>query len=164
MPTPNETKHVSKDTPLDRAIAQSSDSVIRATLKSVCAQNEEARKIIESQLLVMSTDAPKGSNLPKTPVPRYAICVSCEKEFDVTLNTEKSCQYHPAEPEGTGSDIEVDNYGEFELEPEDLQEDFPECFTFECCGGNMRDDPDGCVVDFHREEVSNKPTKRARVN
>ncbi|KAJ5343010.1 uncharacterized protein N7506_002834 [Penicillium brevicompactum] len=112
----------------------------------------------------MPTDAPKGSNLPKTPVPRYAICAFCEKEFDVTLNTEKSCQYHPAEPEGTGSDLEVDNYGEFELEPEDLQEDFPECFTFECCGGNMRDDPDGCVVDFHREEVSNKPTKRARVN
>lgn len=95
MPTPNETKDVSKDTPLDRAIAQSSDSVIRAALKSVCAQNEEARKIIESQLLVTPTDAPKGTNLSKTPVPRYAMCAFCEKEFDVTLNTEKSCQYHP---------------------------------------------------------------------
>lgn len=26
--------------------------------------------------------------------PRYALCINCEREFDVVANTKKSCQYH----------------------------------------------------------------------
>jgi hypothetical protein len=26
--------------------------------------------------------------------PRYALCINCEREFDVVANTRKSCQYH----------------------------------------------------------------------
>jgi hypothetical protein len=44
-----------------------------------------------------------------------------------------------------------------------MREDFPECFMFECCGGNLRDNPDGCVSDFHQEEYPDaKPSKRSR--
>ena len=44
-----------------------------------------------------------------------------------------------------------------------MREDFPECFTFACCDGNLKDNPDGCVSDFHREQYPDaKPSKRSR--
>ncbi|CAI7577784.1 unnamed protein product [Penicillium bialowiezense] len=103
---------------------------------------------------VVLTDANESSSPTKPPVPRYTLCIFCEKEFDVNLNTEKSCRYHPAEPERS-PDLEFDNWDELEEDDEELQEGFPEFYTVECCGGNLKDSPDRCVVDFHREEIPN---------
>ena len=88
------TEEMLETTSLGRAINESSDKRVRAVLKSICAKNDEARKEAESQLLT-TTDTKEGPNNTKSLVPRYTFCVNCEKEFDVTANTEKSCQYHP---------------------------------------------------------------------
>ncbi|KAJ5646393.1 hypothetical protein N7490_002765 [Penicillium lividum] len=63
--------------------------------------------------------------------------------------------------EPTGEELWEDNYGEFDVE--DFRDDWPECFTFACCHGNLRDNPDGCVFNFHQElHADGKPSKRAR--
>lgn len=93
------TEEVLEATVLGRAINDASDQTLRAVLKSICAKNDEARKEAESQLLVTATDTDtdtEESSHNKRAVPRYAFCVNCEKEFDVTTNTEKACRYHPS--------------------------------------------------------------------
>lgn len=94
------TEEVLEATVLGRAINDASDQTLRAVLKSICAKNDEARKEAESQLLVTATDTDtdteESSHNNKRAVPRYAFCLNCEKEFDVTTNTEKACRYHPS--------------------------------------------------------------------
>jgi hypothetical protein len=95
MPTAEEAL---ESTPLGRTINDVSDKRIRAVLKSICAQNDEARKEAESQLLVAATYSDKSSESSesnKRQRSRFAFCENCEKEFDVTTNTEESCRYHP---------------------------------------------------------------------
>ena len=80
---------------LGRAIDDASDKTVRAILKTICANNDEARKEAENRLLVLPTDSKEQSNTAKKPVPRYAFCVNCKIEFDITTNTEEKCKYHP---------------------------------------------------------------------
>ncbi|CAG7947167.1 unnamed protein product [Penicillium nalgiovense] len=159
------TEVVLEATALGRAINDASDKTLRAVLKSICAKHDQARKEAESQLLMTATDTDteESSDNNKRQVPRYAFCINCEKEFDVMTNTEEICRYHPKPSEPTGEDLYVDNYDEFEVDTDEMREDFPECFTFACCDGNLKDNPDGCVSDFHREQYPDaKPSKRSR--
>ncbi|CAG8886911.1 unnamed protein product [Penicillium egyptiacum] len=158
------TEEMPEATTLGRAINDASDKTLRAVFKSICAKNDEARKEAESQLLVTATDTEESSdNNKKRQVPRYTFCVNCEKEFDVTTNTEENCRYHPASSEPTGEDLYIDNYDEFEVDTDEMREEFPECFTFACCDGNLKDNPYGCVSDFHREQYPDqKASKRSR--
>ncbi|KAJ5382772.1 hypothetical protein N7517_000683 [Penicillium concentricum] len=160
MPVANEVLEASV---LDRAINDTSDQTVRAVLKSICAKNDEARKEAEHQLLAMTTDSKANSDSNKRLVSRYAFCVNCEKEFDVTTNTEKTCRYHPNKNEPTGDELYEDNWDEFDVDTDEMREDFPECFTFSCCDGNLRDNPHGCVIDFHQEQYPDgEPSKRLR--
>lgn len=43
----------------------------------------------------------------------------------------------------------VDNYDEFEVDNDEMREDFPEHFEFQCCNDTLKDNPKGCVVGFH---------------
>ncbi|KGO72957.1 hypothetical protein PITC_061850 [Penicillium italicum] len=139
------------------AINDASEQRLRAVLKSICAKNDEARKEVESQLLVVAPETKESSDSNKRAVTRYAFCINCEKEFDVTTNTEKK------DNEPTGEDLWVDNYDEFEVDTDEMREDFPHCFTFPCCDGNLEDNPHGCVITFHREQYAEeKPSKRSR--
>lgn len=68
----------------------------------MCAKNDEARKEAERQLLVKNTEVSRDSENSedsgpgeKKLVPRFAFCVACKAEFDVTENTKESCRYHP---------------------------------------------------------------------
>ncbi|KXG48848.1 uncharacterized protein PGRI_027180 [Penicillium griseofulvum] len=157
------TEEVPEATALDCAINDASDQTVRAVLKTICAKNDEARKEAESQLLVIATDTKENSDNSKRLVSRYTFCINCEKEFDVTTNTEKACRYHPKENEPTGEELYVDNW-EFEVDNDEMREDFPHCFTFKCCGETLKDNPHGCETDFHREQYPDgKPSKRSRV-
>ncbi|KAJ5182124.1 hypothetical protein N7449_012271 [Penicillium cf. viridicatum] len=156
------TEEVLEATTFGRAINDASDQRLRVVLKSICAKNDQARKEAESQFLVMATDTEESSDSNKRAVPRYAVCINCEKEFDVTTNTEKNCRYHPEGNEPTGEDLFVDNWDEFEVDTDEMCEDFPPCFTFTCCNVNLEDNPHGCVTDFHREQHPEKPSKRSR--
>ncbi|KAJ5090203.1 hypothetical protein N7532_008887 [Penicillium argentinense] len=46
---------------------------------------------------VGTTDSAKQTNGDQLR-PRFALCVNCERDFDVTRNTSTSCKYHPAGP------------------------------------------------------------------
>lgn len=106
-------------TPLDLAIDTVSDKTLRAVFKSICEKHAEAREDAMKQLLVDDTEAQKvpsddenpdseskgqgqgqtrevsaKSSAKKRPVPRFAYCQNCEKEFDVTQNTATSCVFH----------------------------------------------------------------------
>ncbi|KAJ5799625.1 uncharacterized protein N7518_001693 [Penicillium psychrosexuale] len=135
------TEEVLEATVLGRAINNASEQTLRAVFKFICAKNDEARKEAESRLVAIVSDTEESSGNNKRPVPRYASCVNCKKEFDVTSNTEENCRYHPRGDEPTGEDLYVDNYDEFEVDTDEMREEFPECFTFACCDGNLKDNP-----------------------
>ncbi|KAF4770075.1 hypothetical protein HAV15_011482 [Penicillium sp. str.  len=157
------TEEVLEATTLGRAINNASEQRLRVVLKSICAKNDQARKEAESQFLVLATDTEESSGSNKRAVPRYAFCMNCEKEFNVTINTEKKCRYHPEENEPTGEDLFVDNWDEFEVDTDEMREDFPHCITFKCCNKTLEENPHGCVTDFHREQhPEENPSKRSR--
>ncbi|CAI7637851.1 unnamed protein product [Penicillium crustosum] len=150
-------------TTLGRAINNASDQRLRVVLKSICAKNDQARKEAESQFLVLAADTKESPDSNKRAISRYASCINCEKEFDATTNTEKSCRYNPEKNEPTGEDLFVDNWDEFEVDTDEMRKDFPHCFTFMCCNENLEENPHGCVTDFHREQhPEEKPSKRSR--
>ncbi|KAJ5827107.1 hypothetical protein N7447_003870 [Penicillium robsamsonii] len=176
-----DTKEVPEALILDRAINDASAQTLRVVLKSICAKNDEARKDAENQLLAMTHRYQGELRGNKRLFPRYALCINCKKEFDVTTNTEKACRYHPSmtarprssmrnkliykENEPTGEDLYVDIWDEFDVDTDEMREDFPECFTFSCCDGNLRDNPHGCVIDCHQEQYPDgKPSKRPRAH
>ena len=64
------------------------------------------------------------------------------------------------------SDLFVDNdfFGPDEANSDpDIKKDYPEYFIFECCGGNLQDNPDGCKTGWHREMAPTHSPKRKRV-
>ncbi|KAJ5345197.1 hypothetical protein N7452_003201 [Penicillium brevicompactum] len=152
------------------------EKTLREVFKSVCAKSDAARKEAESQLLLLllasSADSPasqalgteKSSAAGKTTVPRYALCGNCKEDFDVTANTDKSCRYHPSFSEADqDSHLYEDLDDWMEADTEENREEWPECFIFLCCEQNLRDNPHGCKVDFHRQPEPSNRFKRARV-
>ncbi|OQD78377.1 hypothetical protein PENDEC_c001G03943 [Penicillium decumbens] len=114
------TTETPEPTPLDRAINTASENTLRAVLRSIGAKHEGSRKEAENQLFVKIAKNAEVKGDSETSdeefVPRYAFCKACEKEFDITTNTEKSCRYHPSPAEPTGEELWEDNYGEFEVD------------------------------------------------
>jgi hypothetical protein len=97
---------------LDRTIDTLSIVKLRQIFKKICKISPGARKQAVN-LLLASQDAKLGPHdneneqeykdalskdeSAKQPVPRFAPCENCEKEFDVTTNSSTSCRYHTSE-------------------------------------------------------------------
>ncbi|KAL2809133.1 hypothetical protein BJX63DRAFT_371494 [Aspergillus granulosus] len=158
--------------PLNLAIDTVSEATLRDVFKSLCKASHEARRLATERLLVdesQKREAPESEagdpegeaeeqEPPTTPAPvslkrpisRYATCQNCEKEFDVTTNTSKSCTYHPEDSEPT-EEMYVDVYDdEFDVDTPEMRKDFPDRFEYQCCGSTIEKNPDGCETDWHR--------------
>ncbi|KAJ5833773.1 hypothetical protein N7474_002084 [Penicillium riverlandense] len=105
-----------------------------------------------------STPAAQTTTGSKRLRTRYAICENCDKEFDVTSNTSKSCFYH--------SDYNAPDYDAFvdhdedchgTIDSDEMRKEFPENFIYECCGRNLTEEP--CENDWHREKATFKKPK-----
>ncbi|KAJ5349962.1 hypothetical protein N7541_007689 [Penicillium brevicompactum] len=107
-----------------------------------------------------ATGAEKSS-FGKTTVPRYALCGNCKEDFDVTANTDKSCRSSDEADQDSHLYEDLDDW--MEADTEENREEWPECFIFLCCEENLRDNPHGCKVDFHRQPEPSNRFKRARV-
>ncbi len=95
---------------IDHTIDTLSVIKLREIFKTICKTCPEAKKRAEELLFTEkkyaksgppanedgqeATDASTKDESAKQPVPRYAFCGNCEKEFDVTTNTSASCRYH----------------------------------------------------------------------
>jgi hypothetical protein len=87
---------------LNHAIDHTTLSRLQNLLKKVCDTSEEARAIVEEQLLATPTTVidltDEHEHTPTTYTgvkrQRYAMCEHCKEEFDVLDNDEDSCQYH----------------------------------------------------------------------
>jgi hypothetical protein len=104
---------------LDHTIDTISVVKLRQIFKTICKVCPEAKKHAEELLLADTKDAKPGPRVnedgqedkdalakeesTKRPVPRYAFCGNCEKEFDVTTNTSTSCLYHTSKISTTPS-------------------------------------------------------------
>ncbi|KAJ5618986.1 hypothetical protein N7510_002970, partial [Penicillium lagena] len=89
---------------------------------------------------------------------RYAICENCEKEFDVTSNTSKSCFYH--------FDISQPDYDAFAdhdenchgpIDTDENRNEYPQFFIYQCCDRDGTEQP--CENDWHREKETFKKPK-----
>ncbi|KAK8166994.1 hypothetical protein IWX90DRAFT_231555 [Phyllosticta citrichinensis] len=64
---------------------------LQTVLKYMCRKSEVANALAEKQLLTTETTA-RGK---KRQCPRYAVCLQCREEYDVTENDGNSCEPHP---------------------------------------------------------------------
>ncbi|KAJ5987254.1 hypothetical protein N7451_011619 [Penicillium sp. IBT 35674x] len=97
--------------------------------------------------------------------PRYSQCERCGMEFDIGKNSRTSCVYHPEKAQAEDRLFEDNDFfgpDEAEYDPH-IREEYPDCFTFECCGDTLEDNPDGCKTGWHREAAPGmQPAKRNR--
>jgi hypothetical protein len=83
---------------LDKAIDAATLERLRATLRSVCASSKVASELVSQALLLQDDAAGTLSRKRKAGEDnctlRYETCVQCEEEYDTTMNTKYSCQWH----------------------------------------------------------------------
>jgi hypothetical protein len=86
-------------TQLNTAIARVSKEVLISLLWKICETNPSARDFVKGHLFVHENEVPQPmpatTTGPKRMRTRYANCINCKEEFDVSENTKKSCSYHP---------------------------------------------------------------------
>ena len=110
---------------------------------------------------------------------KFATCINCSDEFDVTDNGKYSCTWHPGiylrlllrqiclfeltestgdrEPD-YGADIWTDHDEDCHGRISDLEDEYPQGFIYSCCG--RVGDAEGCRIGTHVEEKTSY--KRAR--
>jgi len=165
------------DLALSRAITEATKERLHIVLYAILQQNPEAAATASSLLLVDDSEAVtdvNGGPSPRKPVTkkrkRFEHCIQCEEEFDVTDNTDNSCNWHDGThilvssfgclwflcSNSITGDLEVDEDGDFWADHDDeihgnryeLQEEYPEGYIWSCC--NKRGDQEGgCQVGKH---------------
>ena len=107
---------------LNDAIGSVSKETLVSMVVEICRTNASAREFVVDELFVTEDKVPQpgtpctistvsegdvdsdnsGEAVPhleatgsKRQRTRYAVCVNCKEEFDVTENTRRSCSYHP---------------------------------------------------------------------
>ncbi|KAF7128526.1 hypothetical protein CNMCM5793_003314 [Aspergillus hiratsukae] len=104
---------------------------------------------------------------PKVPAPverkrlrrRYALCFNCEEEYDVTLNDEVSCLYHPELPEpDEDAWADHDEYVHGDINTKEMREEYPDGFYYPCCDREYGEE--GCEVDWHEEDTSGRKRRK----
>ncbi|KAH8704078.1 hypothetical protein BGW36DRAFT_458210 [Talaromyces proteolyticus] len=107
----------------------------------------------------VTSAAPKTSS--KRLRPRYAWCINCEKDFDTTENTKKSCRYHPEYCEADSDEFpDHDERCHGPMDTPENRENFPDRFVFECCDRTLEEEP--CKVGWHVEDTEG-PIKRRKI-
>ncbi|KAI4716904.1 hypothetical protein E4T48_06867 [Aureobasidium sp. EXF-10727] len=166
---------------LTYAITHATLSRLQSLVQKLCDTSPTAKALVEEELLTASTPptidlTTEEPNEPRQTIQqlvssetakrqRYTMCKHCKQEFDVTSNTEDSCQYH----EGS---LEIDNEGDFWADwdedchgsiDSDLAEEYPEGFKWSCCDGTGEEE--GCMIGPHVVDGGYKPeeVKRRRV-
>ncbi|PWY90689.1 hypothetical protein BO70DRAFT_376559 [Aspergillus heteromorphus CBS 117.55] len=101
------------------------------------------------------TQPEEDSAGPKKIRLRYAICMNCEEEYDVTDNTSESCKYHPGEPEPDDDFFAGHDERTWrDIDTPENREEYPQGFIYECCGKNGEEP---CTTDWHRERGAVEP-------
>ncbi|KAL2788025.1 hypothetical protein BJX66DRAFT_309651 [Aspergillus keveii] len=95
--------------------------------------------------------------------PRYAWCANCKKEYDVLENSSTSCRYH-TERDAPSEEPENMEYREEDLDTPETRVNWPHEFIFGCCGGNLAEIRNGCVIGWHVEDVSQREAKKTKVS
>ena len=100
---------------------------------------------------VVTKDTRTGGWLPGPVRTRYAHCVNCKEEFDVTDNMDDAgCVYHEGElevDEDMFEDHDEDCHGPMDSDQNRI--DFPEGFAWNCCDEDGRSE--GCQTGRHVE-------------
>ncbi|KAE8361325.1 hypothetical protein BDV27DRAFT_160838 [Aspergillus caelatus] len=152
------------------AIDSASRDTLQAVLKAMCRDDQSTRDRDEgsdgeeNEESEVENSRPKERRLnrkssgSKRLRQRYAYCENCDKEFDVTQNTNTSCKFHLdyCHPDGEFF-VDDDQYDNGDYDNGEALEEFPEGYIYECCERRANEEP--CTVDKHRERISTKRQK-----
>jgi hypothetical protein len=80
---------------LNEAIDSATLARLRTVLRSICAESEEASKLVSKALFVQDAGASRKRKAgAKDSTLRHEVCVQCKQEYDTTTNDKYSCQWH----------------------------------------------------------------------
>ncbi|KAJ6013543.1 hypothetical protein N7540_008134 [Penicillium herquei] len=162
------------DSALNYVIDTVSNEVLRGVFKSICKDVPEANVQAAKYLLVEKTtkvpevqsgshNEDESSSKTKVIAPRYSVCQNCEEEFATDENSSTACRYHPEPSQASETlweDIEIDECHPYDSDG--YREDIPEYFEFPCCHDSLRDNPQGCKLDWHVERTAETQVKGGR--
>ncbi|RHZ69883.1 hypothetical protein CDV55_102840 [Aspergillus turcosus] len=101
---------------------------------------------------ILEVIAPK---VPKRLRSRYALCVHCKEEYDVTDNDAGSCYYHPGFPEPDDDALEEhDEWLDEDVNMQYWREQYPDKFYYPCCGRKYGDEE--CEIGWHEEDTTGR--------
>ncbi|KAL8823238.1 MAG: hypothetical protein Q9191_006044 [Dirinaria sp. TL-2023a] len=86
------------------------------------------------------------------PVPKYATCVRCKQEFDITKNEKRRCRWHDGCLEADDesfADWNEDVHGTIDT-PETIRQ-YPENFIYQCCNEDAMSE--GCQLTRHVDKL-----------
>ncbi|KAJ5291606.1 hypothetical protein N7478_000857 [Penicillium angulare] len=175
-------------TALNLAIDTVSVNKLREVLKFICEANPGAKEQASKKLIVKDTEVKNGKPAlksghianqdnrlqpdPMTPflhkpekIEAAKAAYERENEMRGPYNPDVLFEGVTEEPQAddNSSLFDDDDDPEATAQEEWVKEEWPQYFIFGCCEGNLRDNLEGCIVDWHVNSSSIPPAKRTRV-
>ncbi|KAF8310306.1 hypothetical protein DL93DRAFT_2084704 [Clavulina sp. PMI_390] len=169
---------------LKLAIRSANIGRLQGSVLSLCDKIPGATQLLSQMLLVPPARAPTAPIVvnalhgnKRRLVPRWATCINCELEFDVSDNDDDTaCEYHRGHIDvdwssGTWADWDEDCHGP--MDTEENQDEYPDGFKWTCCDttkGSMycgydratgeEFERDGCRVGRHQTGAEGSKKRR----
>ncbi|KDQ14367.1 hypothetical protein BOTBODRAFT_174851 [Botryobasidium botryosum FD-172 SS1] len=146
---------------LNAAISTVPEVRLREILTNVVGRVPAFARALFSELVTTVPDEPDQESDSEY-VPRWEICVNCDKEYDAGEEREEGeCVYH------SGSlQVEYDRFEDWDerchgpMDSSANRRDYPENFSWTCCGEDGTDE--GCEEDEHEPGGMLKKRQRRR--
>ncbi|ROW08378.1 hypothetical protein VMCG_03094 [Cytospora schulzeri] len=146
------------------AIGNTDEATLRNIIKSMCKESAECLEQASKRLLVpnptaqkrKAKDDPSSNKKSKKDqheavVPRYEVCETCNKSFDITTNNDEACRTHEDElevdPDYFPDDDEIQSGEHIDVETDWRVDKFPDGFVWQCCEASANGEP--CVIQRH---------------
>ncbi|KAL1855364.1 hypothetical protein Daus18300_011082 [Diaporthe australafricana] len=132
-------------------ILSAPDHHLRAVLLALCREPATELRIVKhlKALQDAAQTVPTNGKRKEHPDSLTFICIQCDKVFNEEENSPSSCLYHDGKREADhDEDFWADHDEDCHGVIEDLEDEFPEGFLWDCCQ-KRGDDLVGCVRGYH---------------
>ncbi|KAI1761370.1 hypothetical protein GGR53DRAFT_469369 [Hypoxylon sp. FL1150] len=144
---------------MNDALVKAPENVVRAILIALCSDadiNRKANGYLKKITSKTASEASKSSDATETNARKrkasvdVSICVQCQQPFYKDENNAQACKFHNGNLEVNDDDdfwADHDENVHGEIDTEWMREEFPDGFTWDCCGKSG--DTTGCVLGQH---------------
>ncbi|RLL95035.1 hypothetical protein CFD26_103566 [Aspergillus turcosus] len=125
-----------------------------AVSETETSEQEGGREPANGILQVVAPKVPAPASR-KRYRPRYAQCINCKDQYDVTDNHGEACYYHPGFPEpDEDAWADHDEWMNEDVNTKYWREEYPDKFYYPCCDRRYGDEE--CEIGWHEEDTTGR--------